>query len=276
VSGPSLWGVSDLHVGYSANRAVLDQIRPETDGDWLVVAGDVGERAEAILTTLAELAQRFEQVLWAPGNHELWTHPSDEVTLRGQARYDHLVAGCREFGVLTPEDEYPVWPHAERALVVAPLFLLYDYSFLPPGVPTPAEALELAYRSGVVCTDERFLHPDPWPSRADWCAQRLDYTRCRLDGIDPAAATVLVNHWPLTRLPTEVLRYPVFAQWCGTTGSADWHVRYRAEAVVYGHLHIPRVTHEDGVRFEEVSLGYPREWQRRSRRLPWPRRILGA
>jgi hypothetical protein len=29
--------------------------------------------------------------------------------------------------------------------------------------------------------------------------------------------------------------------------------------VVYGHLHIPRTTWQDGVRFEEVSLGYPRE-----------------
>jgi hypothetical protein len=33
--------------------------------------------------------------------------------------------------------------------------------------------------------------------------------------------------------------------------------------VVYGHLHIPRVTWHDGVRFEEVSLGYPRERLRR-------------
>jgi hypothetical protein len=40
-------------------------------------------------------------------------------------------------------------------------------------------------------------------------------------------------------------------------------VRFRAEVAVYGHLHIPRTTHYDGVRFEEVSLGYPREWRRR-------------
>ena len=46
----------------------------------------------------------------------------------------------------------------------------------------------------------------------------------------------------------------------GTTATADWHVRYRAQVVVYGHLHIPRVTTEDGVRFEEVSLGYPKQW----------------
>jgi hypothetical protein len=36
--------------------------------------------------------------------------------------------------------------------------------------------------------------------------------------------------------------------------------------VVYGHLHIPRVTYHDGVRFEEVSVGYPREWERRAER----------
>jgi hypothetical protein len=33
--------------------------------------------------------------------------------------------------------------------------------------------------------------------------------------------------------------------------------------VVYGHLHIPRTTYHDGVRFEEVSVGYPREQRRR-------------
>jgi hypothetical protein len=51
------------------------------------------------------------------------------------------------------------------------------------------------------------------------------------------------------------------AQWCGTVHNADWRRRYRAAG--YGHLHIPRTTHYDGLRFEEVSLGYPREWRRR-------------
>ena len=88
---------------------------------------------------------------------------------------------------------------------------------------------------------------------------------------------MLVNHFPLTAAPTRVLRHPEFAQWCGTTLTADWHRRFRAAAVVYGHLHIPITSWEDGVRFEEVSLGYPREWSKRT----WGaklglRRILGA
>lgn len=275
-SNAKLLAVSDLHAGYAANRQVIGQLRPTTDADWLIVAGDVGEMVAGITATLAELRSRFAKVIWVPGNHELWTHPSDPVTLRGEQRYRHLVAACRELDVLTPEDEYPVWQGSGGPAVIAPLFLLYDYTFLPPGTDTAEAALELAYRTGIVCTDEQLLYPDPYPSRAAWCHARLAYSRGRLDSLDPGLPTVLINHWPLTRHPTEILRYPQFAQWCGTTHTGDWHVRYRSAAVVYGHLHIPRSTVEDGVRFEEVSLGYPREWRPRGRRLSWPRQILPA
>jgi hypothetical protein len=46
--------------------------------------------------------------------------------------------------------------------------------------------------------------------------------------------------------------------------------------VVYGHLHIPRETWEDGVRFVEVSLGYPREWRARGVPDPLLRTVLPA
>ena len=58
--------------------------------------------------------------------------------------------------------------------------------------------------------------------------------------------------------------------------TAGWHTRFNAAAVVYGHLHIPRTTMYDGVRFEEVSVGYPREWRCRGAAPPSPRVILSA
>ncbi|MFC3502569.1 metallophosphoesterase family protein [Micromonospora krabiensis] len=258
-----LLAVSDLHVGYAENRAVVDGLRPGSDDDWLIVAGDVAERFADVRATLALLRDRFATVVWAPGNHELWTLPNDPVALRGEARYRELVAMCRKLGVCTPEDDYPVWTGPGGPVTVAPLFVLYDYSFHAPGASTKAESLRRAYDVGVVCTDEMLLHPDPYPSRDAWCAARLRTTERRLAAVDPAYPTVLVNHFPLVREPTLVLRHPEFAQWCGTVGTADWHRRFRAAAVVYGHLHIPRTTWHDGVRFEEVSLGYPREWRRR-------------
>ncbi len=272
----SLFAMSDLHVAYPQNRAVVDRIEPESDQDWLIVAGDVGELFGDIERTLRLLRSRFSRVIWAPGNHELWTHPRDPVQLRGEHRYRELVRICRDNDVLTPEDDYGVWSGPDGPVTVAPLFVLYDYSFRPPGTRTTQEALQLAYERGVVCADEVMLHPDPYPDRQSWCRARVAETESRLAATDRGLPTVLVNHWPLVRQPTEVLWFPEFAQWCGTERTADWHVRFRAVAVVYGHLHIPRTTSYDGVRFEEVSLGYPREWERRGTKPDPLRRILGT
>ncbi|MEW2395147.1 metallophosphoesterase [Streptomyces sp. NPDC046862] len=260
---PRLLAVSDLHLSYEENRQWLDRLRPGTDEDWLLVAGDVAERTTDIAAALDVLSRRFAKVVWVPGNHELWTVDDDPVRLRGEARYRHLVDVCRSLEVVTPEDPYPVWRGPDGPVAVAPLFLLYDYTFRPEGAATKEQALERAYEAGVVCSDEFQLSPDPYADRESWCRARVDETERRLTALDPGTATVLVNHWPLVREPTRVLWYPEFALWCGTERTADWHVRFRAAAVVYGHLHIPRTTVHDGVRFEEVSVGYPREWRRR-------------
>ncbi|MGV9573381.1 metallophosphoesterase family protein [Streptomyces nigra] len=245
-----LLAVSDLHIGYEENRALVEGMRPGTDDDWLLVAGDVAETVDDVTWALKTLARRFRRVVWVPGNHELWTHPKDSVTLRGTARYEHLVEVCRDLGVTTPEDPYPVWDGPGGPVAVAPLFLLYDYSFLPAGCATKEEGLEYAHGTGVVCNDEFLLHPDPYPTRDAWCAARVAATERRLAALPEDLPTVLVNHYPLHRHPTDVLRYPEFAMWCGTTRTADWHRRFRVAAMVYGHLHIPRTTWHEGVRFD--------------------------
>ncbi|MBT2442568.1 metallophosphoesterase [Streptomyces sp. ISL-36] len=277
MSGGSLLAISDLHVAYEENDAALEALRPRHADDWLILAGDVGEIVSDIERALRLLSERFAKVVWVPGNHELWTHPRDPVTLRGVARYEHLVGLCRAMGVVTPEDPFPVWQGPRGPVTVAPLFLLYDYSFRQPGVHDEREALELAAAHGVVCADEALIHPEPYAGAGDWCRARLESTERRLDALGPDVRTILVNHFPLVREPTRVLRHPDFALWCGTGATADWHVRFRATAVVYGHLHIPRTTWHDGVRFEEVSMGYPREWRRRGGGRPaGPRLILAA
>ncbi len=219
----------------------------------------MAEKAADIEWALRTLRSRFAAVVWVPGNHELWTLSTDPVQLRGEARYRYLVSMCRRIGVITPEDPFPLWEGAGGPLTIVPLFVLYDYSFRPDGTTTKAEALALAYETGIVCSDEAVLHHDPYPGRDAWCHARVELTERRLAALRPGTRTVLVSHFPLTREPTRVLKYPEFAQWCGTERTADWHVRFGAQAVVYGHLHIPGTTWQDGVRFEEVSVGYPEE-----------------
>ena len=281
--GGRLLAISDLHIGYPENRAYADSLAPADPDDWLIVAGDVGEVFADVGFVLASLANRFARVIWVPGNHELWTSPSDPVQARGAARYEALVKVCRRFGVLTPDDEFPVWPGPDGPVTVAPLFTLYDYSFgssgpveagNAPATTARVDAMRAAEAAGIAALDEGRLHADPYPSVAGWCRARVAATQARLDALDGPA--VLVSHWPLIPAPVAALRHPAYAPWCGTTLTADWHTRYPVVAAVYGHLHIPGSAYHDGVRFEEVSVGYPREWRRRGGAPPLPRVILGG
>lgn len=266
-----LFAISDLHVSHPINRDGVASMGEYPD-DWLIVAGDVGEQVKHLHFTLGHLTRRFAKVIWIPGNHDLWC-PADAIDrTRGQARYDELVDICRSYGVSTPEDAYVIWPPSSPTpqlpnspapqfpIYLCPLFLLYDYSFRPPEI-TREQAIPWARQSGVVCGDELLLDPAPWPSREAWCHARCDAAEQRLSELPADAQTVLINHWPLRYDLARPPRVPRFSIWCGTTRTEDWPARFRARAVVSGHLHLRTTLVRDGVRHEEVSLGYPRDWQ---------------
>ena len=255
-----LLAIADLHLSNPVNRSALADMPAHPD-DWLILVGDVGDTPEQLEFALETLLPRFAQLLWVPGNHDLWTTPDDPCRLRGVERYEHLVSICRARGVSTPEDPFPVFTDGAGAdCTVALLFALYDYTFRPPGV-SRAAALPWALADGVVCSDERLLFPDPHPTREAWCADRVRYSESRLAAACQSnRPLILVNHFPLRQEHAVLPAVPRFCLWCGTTQTEDRHRRFNALAVVYGHLHIRRTSTCDGVLFHEVSLGYPRQW----------------
>jgi 3',5'-cyclic AMP phosphodiesterase CpdA len=255
-AGPHLLAVSDIHVRQPKNRRFIEEM-PARKSDWLILGGDLGERPEDLEFIFGTLAPRFARLVWVPGNHELWT--VEEGGLRGEERYQALVEVCRRYDVLSPEDPYERWPGDGPPTVIAPLFLLYDYSFRPDDV-AEVDALAWAAEHDLVCTDEFLLHPDPHPSRPAWCAARCAATEKRLAEIPADVGTILVNHFPLRREHARLPLVPRFSIWCGTRRTEDWHRRFRARAVVFGHLHIRQRRELDGVVFHEVSLGYQRQW----------------
>lgn len=259
-----LWAISDLHLSSAENRdALLDF--PHHSGDWLILAGDLGERPEHLDLAFTLLGARFARLIWVPGNHELWTIPSPDGGLRGQAKYEAMLAVCRRHGVCTPEDPYPVWTGPGGPCLIAPLFLLYDYSFAPTGLD-PAGAVAWAAEARIRSGDEILLSPYPRPSRVAWCHQRVAWTEKRLTTErPPGLPTILVNHFPLRQDVVDLPRIPRFSPWCGTRLTEGWHRRFDAVACVHGHLHRPATHWRDGVRFEEVSAGYPRQWLPRGR-----------
>lgn len=263
-----LYAISDIHVGFRHNLLAIGELAAHPE-DWLILCGDVGDSLEQVELALRLLNEKFAQLIWVPGNHELWTVPR-KSGLKGVARYQALVALCRRLGVLTPEDPFPVWAGLGGPHLLAPLFVLYDYSFRPDEVPVE-EAVAWARAGEVLCTDEALLHPVPYQNVGQWCAARVAESERRLDEAlaEHSLPTVLIAHFPLRQEHAVLPRIPRFMVWCGTRRTEDWHSRFRAAVVVSGHLHIPCTRYVDGARFEEVSLGYPDQWTAREAQRGW-------
>ena len=267
-----LWGISDLHVAYARNRETVDTVR-QRPGDWLILAGDTGDTVAHLEYVLDRMVDRFERVVWTPGNHDLWTPRRATASDRGIAHYERLIAACQRRGVLTPEDPFAIWPGASVPTLIAPIFTLYDYTFRPDDVPHHA-AIAWAAETGIRCADESLLAPDPYPSREAWCHARVEATAARLSQTRPGTRLVLAGHFPLRRDLAVLPRIPRFSIWCGTRLTESWHLDFPVDVVVSGHVHMRSTRWRDGVRFEEVSLGYPKQWDTSKEADAYLRQIL--
>jgi len=217
--------------------------------------------------------------------------PADAKDQRGEAKYMQCVALAREYDILTPEDGFEIWdagaatsgeidlqPHeapipvaidssssTQKNALICPIFTLYDYSFRPPEV-LAGDARAWAAEHDLVATDEALLHADPHPSKEAWCAALVARFEARLGAAAERARAeglklVIVNHWPLKQRLAFLPSVPRFSIWCGTTLTEEWGRRFGACVVVGGHIHIRRTDWIEGVRYEECSLGYPRQWE---------------
>ena len=144
---------------------------------------------------------------------------------------------------------------------IVPTFVLYDYSFRPDDGAAggrrrvgggDGRALRRRRSAGARSRTRRgsrgATRASPRPRRGS--------TRFRAD-----TRIVLVNHLPLRRDHAVLPRIPRFSIWCGTRATERLASRaIRIDTVVYGHLHLRSTRALDGVRFEEVSLGYPKQW----------------
>jgi hypothetical protein len=110
----------------------------------------------------------------------------------------------------------------------------------------------------------------------DWCKARYDYSIARLDAVPADQRLIVVNHFPLRHDLVRLKRVPRFSIWCGTKMTEDLHRRYPVDTVITGHLHMRATDYRDGVRFEEVSLGYPRDWDQAKGMVYYLREILPA
>ncbi len=250
-----LYAISDLHLDYRENRQALLDLKFYRD-DWIILAGDISSKEEHLHFALDNFCKRFDKVFWVPGNHDLWSSEGE----KGVEKYLHFVEICRSYNVYTPEDSYETISLNDTNYLVAPLFLLYDYSFRPDHV-SEENAVAWAMEEGILCADESKISPAPFGSKKEWCRERIKYSEQRLSECDPKIPIILINHYPLRQDLIRLRRIPRFVIWCGTQLTESWHRRFNVAAVITGHLHTRSTDYRDFIPFEEVSFGYPRHWR---------------
>lgn len=78
--GLRVFVLSDLHTDYTENmKWVKDLSSVRYKNDILIVAGDVSETYKNFIMTMSLLKNKFEHVLYVPGNHDLWCRRDGEI-----------------------------------------------------------------------------------------------------------------------------------------------------------------------------------------------------
>ncbi|HET7229460.1 MAG TPA: metallophosphoesterase [Longimicrobium sp.] len=231
-----IYAISDVHADFRENRRLLERIPAHAHrGDALIVAGDVADSLAVMSDTLAMLRERFAQLFFVPGNHELWVRGDSRDSLE---KFQAVLDACRAVDVHTA-------PARAGGAWVVPLFSWYDPSFdvAGEGEEDTLEAWSDRYfcrwPAGVERVDRHFLAlNEPHVRRYD-------------------APVVSFSHFvPRTELlpPVRWLRFKGLPLVAGSV-EIDAQVRRLGAAVhVYGHTHIPGDQVLHGVRYVQNHL----------------------
>lgn len=237
-----VFALSDIHIDYDINKQWLANLST-TDycNDVLILAGDVSDSLQLLEWCLKTLASRFKKVLFVPGNHDLWVirDGRDKQSLDKFQALSKVVEDCGA----------SMQVFNCGALSVVPLLGWYDYSF---GQPSP-ELVEM-------WMDYRACR---WPESFT----AADIAKHFLSLNEPALSTrnetlISFSHF-LPRIdlmpdyipPSKRFLYPVLG-----TAMLEKQVRALKPIIhVYGHSHVNRKVHIDGICYINNAFAYPQE-----------------
>jgi predicted phosphodiesterase len=235
-----VFAVSDLHVDYAENLRWVSQIsRQDYRGDILLCAGDVSQKLTSLGRVLESLRACFREVLYVPGNHELWlTEQGHENSLERFHRVLQIAAEC---GVR-------VQPLTLEGISLVPLFAWYDFTF-----GEPSEHLRHAWVDFRAC---RWPKDFEAPQVTEYFLA-LNQTHLRSYDQPVISFSHFVPRSDLLPGPTwkRAFLRPVL-------GSEEIEKQIRqidSRMHVYGHYHVNARQERDRVTYINNAFGYPEE-----------------
>lgn len=261
-----LWTWSDVHVDYAKNLELIKAVSPiDFRNDTLILAGDVTDKLELLEECLFALTERFANVVYVPGNHELWVRNSP--TKNSLDKLYDIQRLCESLDILTQPVRIGT-AAPERALWVVPLLSWYHGKGHP----------DTLYGEKPGCDDRTaemwsdfFLAK--WPeSMADDVAQYMLQQNTQAVEQPYDAPVVSVSHF----LPRQDLMKPSkgifkyikaldpypefnFSEVAGSQGIEKQIRQLQSSVHIYGHQHRNKIREYDGVTYVSHCMGYPKE-----------------
>jgi len=116
--------ISDIHIDFQENLRYFDNLSLyDYQNDILILAGDVTDIIPLFEKTLKSLRKRFLEVIFIPGNHDLWVQRCQVANSMEKLQLIQAIAS--DCGILMKPLDLP-------SLSIIPLFGWYDYSFERP------------------------------------------------------------------------------------------------------------------------------------------------
>jgi predicted phosphodiesterase len=236
-----VFALSDIHIDFKENRDWLFNLsRFDYRDDILILAGDIADMTPLFEWAFRELASRFHEVMFVPGNHDLWNYRNDMPD--SLSCFNHIRKLALDHGV-------GMDCRACDRLTIVPLYGWYDYSF-----GTPSEELAVIWMDYRACR---------WPEHFDAGAITRHFTDMNLGSLSPRKGPVItfshfmprIDLMPSVIPPGKRVLYPVL----GTHLLEDQVRAIRPQIHIYGHTHVNQSVEKDGIRYINNAFGYPRE-----------------
>jgi predicted phosphodiesterase len=237
-----VFAVSDLHVNYESNvHWVAALSRQDYTDDVLILAGDLSDSLGQIEQNLNALAMRFSNVLYVPGNHEMWIVRDPELE-DSMAKFAEVCRVARNSGASAE-------CLCTDAVTIVPLLGWYDYSF-----GAPCDELREAWMDFRACRWPPYMNErqitqffsgmnEPLPRSQN--TEVISFSHF-LPRIDLIAGYVPQRYRYL---------YPIMG-----ADILEQQIRRLGSSIhVYGHSHVNRRINLDGVTYVNNAFGYPSE-----------------
>lgn len=237
-----IFAVSDLHVDYPENLVwIMSLPALEYTDDLLIVAGDVSDDLELLARVLSSLRSKFRQVMFVPGNHELWVDRDGlDCSLE---KFHAVMALCVEHGISSELSHF-------GDVSIVPLLSWYDYSF-----GEPDSYLRRAWRDFRACSWPAALHNAAAVS-AFFLEKNEQYLGTKNKTVISFSHFLPRIDLMPARIPQQRRRvYPVL----GSSKLGEQIKQLNPDIHVYGHSHVNRSVTLDQVHYLNNAFAYPRE-----------------